>query len=668
MRRAAVSQFTALLLAVFSAPLSLSFPEPILAQQGAEPSPDSAIVLDPVVATATPVPVSASALGRHASLLDGEQLRAEGVVDVVDALRSVSGVTIVRTGSFGAVSSIFLRGGESDYVRVLLDGVALNQPGGAIDLSGLTMENVDRIEIVKGPASGLYGSDAVAGVIQIFTRGGEGELEGSASAYGGSYGRADGTLALRGGNESASFGVSVARYDTEGILDFNNRHLNTVFSARAEARIGNASTARVTARLQDRVYRFPTDGSGAVVDINQSSFSELATLGIELEQSLGDRFELRGLVSLHDADTGTDDPSDGPDDLVGFYGYHSLDAMRRVAGDVRVNWRRSDRTLLTLGTELEEQSVRSFNESLSEFGPSAGRSENSRSNAAGYAHALSSIGPVSVSGGARIERNEHFGGFLSYQAGLALPLRAGTRLTASVGRAIKEPTFFEIFASGFATGNPDLDPERSLSWEAGIEHALGGKLRVAAVWFDQSFEDLIQYTFSPPGPGDPNFFNVAAADARGLEVEAEAELGALDLTAGWTWLATEVVDSGFDEGPSATFVEGQALIRRPENHATLGARGRVGSRIRWNADFRLVGERSDRDFGVFPAEAVTLGSYTVLNLGLGATLLSAENGRPGLDLLVRAENVGDTEYEEAFGFRSPGRALYLGGRLSWEAR
>lgn len=151
-------------------------------------------MLDPVVATATPAPVSASALGRHASVLDGERLRADGVVDVSEALRSVAGITVVRSGSFGAVSSVFLRGGESDYVRVLLDGAALNQPGGAIDLAGLTMENVDRIEIVRGPASGLYGSDAVSGVIQIFTRRGERGLAGSATAFGGSYGGADGTL------------------------------------------------------------------------------------------------------------------------------------------------------------------------------------------------------------------------------------------------------------------------------------------------------------------------------------------------------------------------------------------------------------------------------------------------------------------------------------------
>lgn len=664
----ATGRLAASLSAVLSSVLLASHATPALAQERATPSPDSAVVLEPVVATATPVPVPAEALGSHVSVLEGERLRAQGVVDVVEALRSVSGLTIVRSGSYGALSSMFLRGGESDYVKVLLDGVPLNQPGGTFDLSGLTMENVERIEIVRGPASGLYGSDAMAGVIQILTRTGDSGLTGSAVVRGGSYGSADGTLELRGGSESGSFGASLARYSTEGILDFNNSHRSTVLSGRAEVGIGGASRARVTARLQDRVYRFPTDFSGAVVDINQSTFSEESTLGVELERNLGERWRLRALVSLHDADTGTDDPPDGPDDRVGFYGFHSLDAMRRLSGDLRADWQPSELTALTAGAELEDQSVRSFNESLSEFGPSTGRAENSRSNAAGYAHLLTSVGVLSMNGGVRLERNEQFGEFLSFQAGLAAPIRSGTRMRAFVGRGVKEPSFLEAFATGFAVGNPDLDPERALSWEMGLEQELGGRLRIGATWFDQSFQDLIQYTPLPPTAGGPNYFNVAAADSRGLELEWEAALAALDLVAGWTWLDTEVVDSGFDEGPSATFVEGESLIRRPRNQVALGARGLVGDRVRWSADLRWVGERSDRNFRVFPAERVTLESYTTLSIGVDATLLSGGAGRPALDLLIRAENLGAAEYEEAFGFHAPGRALYVGGKVRWEGR
>ena len=200
--------------------------------------------------------------------------------------------------------------------------------------------------------------------------------------------------------------------------------------------------------------------------------------------------------------------------------------------------------------------MHSFNESLSEFGFSTGRSANARSTAAWQAHVLTFVDPGSVSGGVPVEQNEQYGEFLSYQAGFALPLAAGTRLTASAGRGIKEPTFFEVFASGVATGNPELDPERALAWEAGIEQASGSMARLTAVWFDRSFEDLIQYTFLPREPGDPNFFNVAAASARRIEVETDTAVGGVGLSASWTWLATEVLDARFDEEPAATFCRG----------------------------------------------------------------------------------------------------------------
>lgn len=128
--------------------------------------------------------------------------------------------------------------------------------------------------------------------------------------------------------------------------------------------------------------------------------------------------------------------------------------------------------------------MRSFSESLSKFGSSTGRSANARSTAAWQAHVLTFVDPSSVSGGVPVEQSEHYGEFLSCEAGFALPLAAGTQLTASAGRVIKEPTFFEVFASGVATGNPELDPERALAWEPGIEQASGSMARLTAVWFD----------------------------------------------------------------------------------------------------------------------------------------------------------------------------------------
>lgn len=645
-------------------PLSLS--RPAAAQEV-----EDTVAVEGLIVTATPVPLPEGALGRHISVLQGEKLRAMGITRVTDALRTQAGMTLARNGSYGAATSLFIRGGESDYVQVMIDGISINQPGGSINLAGLTTESVERIEIVRGPASALYGSDAVAGVVNIITRAGtdgEGPV-GTLTVRGGTYDRLDGSAEVRGGGESASYGVSLAHYATDGILDFNNRHENAVLNGTAEFRLDERSRARLTARLTDRTYNFPTDFTGAAVDINQATFSEANTVGVEVGRRLGDvdggpgAVDLRALVSLHDEETGFDDPPDSPADTLGFFGFQSLNDIRRSSADLRASWVATENATLTLGGEFEHQRLRSFTQSFSQFGDSDDRSEHSRTNKAGYLHGIFGMGALHANAGVRLEDNQQYGEFVTWDVGASLEVAPTTRLRASAGRGIKEPTFFEAFATGFATGNPDLDPEQSTSWEVGIEQRVAGVARLSATWFDQSFDDLIQFTFSPPSPGDPNFFNVAEADARGLEVVGEATLRGLTLSAGWTWLDTEVVDSGFDEGEGATFVEGESLLRRPDNQLSFALSGPAGERVRWNASVRHVGERDDRDFAAFPTRPVTLDSYTVLDAAVEVELMEASGRVPGVDVFVKGENLGDEEYQEVFGFRAPGRAVFVGARI-----
>src|SRR5947207_1591357 len=165
--------------------------------------PDT-VVLNPVVVTATRVPTPADAVTAAVTIVSGRELQLRGIRTVAEALRAVPGAAVVETGSYGGQTSLFLRGGESDYVKVLVDGVPQNQPGGAFDFADLTTDNVDRIEIVRGPASVLYGSDAVTGVIQIFTRTGSGAPRVTAAARAGTYGAAEYQTGLAGGRARAT--------------------------------------------------------------------------------------------------------------------------------------------------------------------------------------------------------------------------------------------------------------------------------------------------------------------------------------------------------------------------------------------------------------------------------------------------------------------------------
>src|SRR5204863_6800512 len=199
--------------------------------------PRDTIVLNPAVVTATRVPMPSDVLSSAVTVLRGTDLVAEGIRTVADALQQVPGATIVETGSFGGQTSLFMRGGESDYVKVLLDGVPLNQAGGGIDLANITTDNVDRIEILRGPASVLYGSDAMTGVVQIFTRTGEGQTPRvGAELQAGTYSSLDGALDLAGGTTIAGYAVRVSRFSSDGLYPYNNEYRNTVVSARTTVR------------------------------------------------------------------------------------------------------------------------------------------------------------------------------------------------------------------------------------------------------------------------------------------------------------------------------------------------------------------------------------------------------------------------------------------------
>jgi vitamin B12 transporter len=626
---------------------------------------EDALPLAGLVVTASPTPRPADEVASHVTVLEGGELRARGIRTVQDALREVSGVSVVRNGSWGAATSIFMRGGESDYVLVLVDGVQVNQPGGAFDFSTLSLDNVERVEVVRGPSSALYGSDAVAGVVHVVTRTGSGEARASASWGGGSYGRREWSAAASGGAERAGYSVALSRTATDGVLDFNNDHASTTLSGSFRFRPDDATRARLSVRLAERRYHFPTDGSGLPSDRNAFTFGDETVTSLGISRRITDAVDLRMLLGLSGTDGGTDDAPDGPADTLGLYGFTSLDHVRRASADLRANVRLQG-AVVTVGWEVEEERQRSFTESLSQYGSGSDRSEYGRWNRAYYTHVTGDLGGVAYEAGARLEDNERFGVLPTWKLGAVLPLPGAptTLLRVSAGRAIKEPTFYENFATGFAVGNPDLDPERSRSWDVGLDQTLaGGRLVVKGTYFHHSYRDLIQYTFTPPSPGGANFFNVAAADARGWELAAEGRWGPLAAMASGTWLRTEVMDAGFDEGPGASFVEGEALLRRPDREVTASLRYRVGSAGVVSLGVRSVGAREDRDFSTWPASAVRLPRYTTLHAGGEVRVLQASGGRPGLTLLARAENLSDRAYEEAFGFRAPGRSVFLGGRL-----
>ena len=640
-----------------------------------------------IVVTATRIPTPRGAVPVAVTVLMGDDLRSSGIRFVADALRGVPGASVFRSGSHGGLTSLFLRGGESDYVQVMVDGVVLNDPGGAIDLGQLTTDNIDRIEVVRGPVSVLYGSEAVTGVVHILTSQGEGRarltvggdvgvagrLNGDASSCPGypgtpcpegsdlgSYTTRSWDATLTGGSRLVQYSLSASIFDTDGAYAFNNDYANRTASGRVRVRGGGVDVA-LTARYTDGLFHFPTDGAGRLTDENLYRSSESLAIGLEAGRFLSPRLEVRAALTYHDGDYRTVDEPDALGDTLGFFASTSSSGVDRRKAVLWGNLHLPASAIATLGFEVERQTGVSDFASKSQFGPFESSTSNDRSNRAVYAQVVAApTTRLTATAGARTEENDRFGSFRTWRAGASLRVLEGTTLRASAGTAFKEPTFFENFAEGFTRGNPALKPEQSRSWEIGLGQAfLGGRVAVDGTWFDQRFRNLIQFT-GQPAPDQPNYTNIGEASSRGLEIEVR--LGRVDgrsLTGSWVRLGTEVTDAGLGADP--LFQQGQALIRRPRNRLHFTGTAPLGTRLRGGGMLTVVGARPDLDFLTDPSGArVTLPRHAVLDLYAEYRVI--ERGSRDVTVRLRIDNLLDEDYSETANFPAPGRALSLSMR------
>lgn len=645
--------------AILAVSAPIAAPEALAAQTVRDTSDQR---LPALVVTATREPGALRTQTSTVTVLDGAELRREGVTHLGEALRRVAGLALARTSSFGSQTALFVRGGQSNYVRLLVDGVPVNEPGGALDLGRVTLDDVDRIEVVRGPASVLYGSEAVTGVIQLFTRRGDGPARVSAELGAGSYGGRRAALGAAGRRAGLAWSLRGDHHDSDGILAFNNGYRNDGVVASLGGAPDAVTDVQVTARFNASVYRYPTESDGSVVDRDAERTEHRLLVGLEAGRRWTPRIETRLQLSANDLRPRS---SDGPDDVgdtVGFYGYSARGTVTRRLADVRTTLRAGAAQRISVGAEYARDAERSRSLSRSEFGDFPDAFRAARENRALYVQGLGDLGALSYTLGGRLDDNGAFGTFRTLRAGLAWRLAPTLSVRASAGTAFKAPSFFENYATGFTVGNPSLRPELSRSAELGIEgaFAVGARLRVTG--FAQRFRDLIQYTGAPPAPGAPNYYNIAEANAGGIEAELTlASLLGVAVAAGHTWTDTRVVDAGFSAGPSDNFVTGGRLLRRPRHLTSLHLTRTIAGWGTLSATAIRTGAREDRDFGSFPATVVFLAPFTTVDLAMEARL--SDRLIRGAALQLRAENLGNVRYRQIAGFDAPGRTLYAGLKL-----
>lgn len=625
--------------------------------------------LTDLVVTATRLPTAPDAVVSSVTTLAGADLRARGIRFVQDALREVPGAGVVQSGSYGGVTSMFLRGGESDYVKVLVDGVPVNQPGGGYNWANLTTDNIDRIEILRGPASVVHGSDALSGVVQIFTRRGQPGFGAEAAAEAGSFGTLAGRGSVLGGTPRLTYSASAARMATDGTYRFNNDYGNTVLSGSVRAAPQARSTVALSARFSDNRYHFPTDFAGVPVDSNQSTAEQALSLGADLSHRLGNRYELRLSAGGSRTDGEFDDRPDNAADTLGF-GFASHRDSRASRGnlDARLDARLNPVITVTAGAQVERENERQSGETTSNFGGITTTPDTpfdrTRTTLGYYAQGVLDLASgLALNLNARVDDNSAFGTFLTYRAGAVYRFRSRTRVRASIGKAFKAPTFCEQFCDApFVVGDSTLRPERALGWEAGLEQGLGGSgVSVWMTYFDQRFRDMVVYDGGVQ-PGQPTFRNGAAARARGLESGlTTAVMQGVKASLSYTYLLTEATEDG--GLPSASFASGQRLIRRPEHSAQLAIRARLLDRATVGGAVVYVGRRDDVDFNQFPSSRIELPAYTLVDLAMEVDVLQPGYRRPGLSATLRVENLFDEDYTQVVGFPGRRRAVFGGARF-----
>ncbi len=641
--------------------LLLAFAAPVAAQQVA---PDSAAELDELVVTADRTPTPISRTVASTTVITGDELRQRGVYFLEDALKQVPGAAVVSSGSFGGVSSLFLRGGESDYVKVLIDGVPVNQAGGSFNFGTLSTDDVERIEVVRGPASVLYGSDAVTGVVQIITRKGAGRLHTQVGSQAGTFGTWRGEVGASGGTDQVAYSATLSRYRTDGTYAFNSGYRSTVGSGALTVRPDSRTDLALTARIGDNTLHFPTDFTGVAVDSNQRSLQDETTVGLDMGRRFSERTELRVLLASHSENDGASNPPDNPGDTLGFYSSSETRTLRRSV-DARGIYQATARVKLTAGGQAEFEDLREFSTSGSGFAGSISGSSfaASRRTVGFYGQSIIDLGARSLLNlGVRVDDNQAFGTHFTYRAGLVYGITGRLRARGSIGSAFKEPSIRENFAKGaFEVGDPNLKPEQSHSWEIGLEQSFAHeRVTLTANYFDQHFRNLIQYD-GGAAPGQPNYRNVTTASSRGVELSGDLRPArGTTITASYTYLKTRVDDSGLPTGPGDVFVNGQSLVRRPKHSARIDARTRLADRLGLGLGVNYVGKRDDVDFRSFPSVRVTLPSYVTMDADAAFELLREAPGKIGLTGTLRVENLFDRKYETIVAYAGRGRAILAG--------
>jgi vitamin B12 transporter len=622
-----------------------------------------------VVVTATRSPVPTEASGADVSNLSHGELEVMNPVASNDALRFFPGAIVATSGQRGGLGSLFVRGGDSRYNKVIVDGVTINEPGGRFDFGTLPLTEVDRLEFSRGAQSTLYGSDAMTSVIQAWTRTGSTPVpELRFGADGGNFSSANGYVSLAGANGRFDYAIFGEQFNTEGSGP-NDDYSNSLQGGNIGVAVNDNTSLRLRVRHSNSRSGVQNEWNFNGQTLMQPDLDQFARLNdtlASLELSVqgpsrwqhhltGYEFHLKRTNVDAVDDPGRISPAFGDID----FPFHSIADLNRAGFEYQGNYVERSWAQTTFGYRFEDE-----NGFVGD--PTAPPLDHGlRLNHDAYIQQQIAWRNLSAVAGVRFLHNGSFGNeavprvALSWQALRGGSVFSGTRLRFSYATGIKEPLLEESFASGpFTVPNPNLKPEKNRAFEAGVQQSfLGGNYVLSATYYNNLFRDQIEFA------SDPNTFvgqyeNVNQSLAHGAEVEFQAKLrNRLSLNASYTYTSTQILDAPLCT--PANFCDpllaaGEPLIRRPKHSATT-VLTYLGSRWGANLGGSFIGRRADSDFFGFGINHAA--GYVLVNAGGWYALQSR------ITAYVNIENLLDRNYNEVVGYPALGANFRAGMRF-----
>jgi outer membrane cobalamin receptor len=624
-------------------------------------------VAEHVVVSATRTEAPAGQVGAAITVFDAAEIDRHQDPLLADLLRDAPGAMVVREGAPGAVTSLFVRGGESNYTKVLLDGIPLNEPGGAFDLSNVTTGNLERVEFVRGADSALYGSDAMTGVIQLFTRRGRtSRPDVNVWFEGGTFSTARGSGSVAGRDGRLDYSAAVAGVSTDNEVP-NNHFGNVTVSGSAGVRFAHDASLRFVVRSEDGRTGTPGQTSFGRPDLDAFYTRRATDWGVTFDQTTGAvrQHASYGLAIEHQrsADLVVDPPytpsfdgSTAPFEFSDFL-YDSRTDLRRhhasYQADATWSAGRGGTHVDTALVDWDGERATLTDALANSVVPA------SRDNVGFSLQHQAMWSRVFVTGGLRVEHNASFGTATVPRGSAAWYVHTGnggvgtTRLHASAGLGIKEPTILESFSTNpFFLGNPTLQPERTRAFDGGVEQRLAAdRVSVDATWFNNRYKNIISLQTTDPDTFAAQYFNIGLTRASGAELTGNVVLvHGLRAKGGYTFVDSMILES---TSSSPVFQPGNWAFRRPR-HSGFVDLAWSGARASIDLAGTIIGRRVDSDFSSLEPPLTFNNGYAQWDLRVSARLMRQ------LSLTGAIDNLTDRQYMEPLGYPALGRAVRIG--------